>query len=134
MAGYSGTPLVKKLGIKPGFRIHCINQPSHYFRLLGRMPDDVRILKRAANSIDFMHGFVTSVKALDALVSKATRCLARNGMLWVSWPKKASGLETEVSETEVRRAGLAVGLVDVKICAVDDTWSGLKFVYRLADR
>ena len=134
MAGYSGTPLLKKLGIRPGFRVLFIAQPHNYSKLLGPLPGNVTVLKRAATNIDFIHGFVTRTKALDTLLARAGRCLSRDGMLWVSWPKKASHMKTEVSEAEVRRAGLAAGLVDVKICAVDETWSGLRFVYRLKDR
>ncbi len=134
MSGYSGTPLLKKLGIKPGQRMLCIDPPTDYFRLLGRLPDNVTVLKRSATNLDFVHGFVSGPRTLDALLGKAIRCLARDGALWVSWPKQASGIATGVSAADVRRAGLAAGLVDVKICAVDETWSALKFVYRLKDR
>ncbi len=134
MAGYSGTPLIRKLGIRPGFRIRTFDQPKHYLSLLGEMPENVMLPGLSAANTDFMRGFVTTRAALAGLMDRATRYLARDGMLWVSWPKKASGMETEVSEATLRRAGLDAGLVDVKICAVDETWSGLKFVYRLEDR
>lgn len=134
MTAYSDTPLQKKLGIRENMSLMLINPPGNYHRLIGKLPEQVTLRKRAAVNTSFMHGFVTSHTALRRVFNRALRYLARDGMLWVSWPKKVSGVGTEVSESDVRKAGLAAGLVDIKICAVDETWSGLKFVYRLKDR
>lgn len=134
MAGYSGTPLIKKLGIRAGMSLQLVDPPADYLATLGRLPEGVVVCRRARRDLDFIQGFVKRRIALERLFARARRYLARDGLLWVSWPKKSSGVATEVTEGEVRSAGLAAGLVDVKICAVDDTWSGLKFVYRLKDR
>ncbi len=134
MAGYSGTPLVKKLGIKPGFSVRLINSPRGYDKTLGKLPDDVKLLSRLTKDISFIHLFAGKRSELDRNLVKAKKVLSKSGMLWVSWPKKSSGVVTDIDENYVRKAGLKVGLVDVKICAVDDTWSGLKFVFRLKDR
>lgn len=134
MAGYSGTPLSKKLGIRGGMTVQFLQAPSDYAKKLGVLPPDVVICSRARKDLAFIHGFVKRQVQLERLLQRARKYLARDGMLWVSWPKKASGVPTEISEADVRRAGLKAGLVDVKICAVDETWSGLKFVYRLKDR
>lgn len=134
MAGYSGTPLQKKLGIKPGARVVFVNQPPSLLRDLGELPDNVKVLKGAAAELDFAHLFVKSRAELEAQFARLAARLQPAGMLWVSWPKKASGVATDLDENVVRNTGLAKGLVDVKVCAVDDTWSGLKFVIRLKDR
>lgn len=133
MAGYSGTPLVKKLGIKPGFNIAFVNAPSGFASELD-LPSDVTINSRSGRPLDFVQLFVKSEKELKTKFSEYAKRLDASGMLWVSWPKKSSGVMTDVSEGTVRAIGLAAGLVDVKICAVDDVWSGLKFVFRLKDR
>jgi hypothetical protein len=133
MAGYSGTPLVKKLGIKPGFNIAFVNAPSGFANELD-LPSDVKINSRSARPLDFAQLFVKSEKELKAKFAEYAKRLNPSGMLWVSWPKKSSGVKTDVSEDTVRAIGLAAGLVDVKICAVDEVWSGLKFVFRLQDR
>jgi hypothetical protein len=133
MAGYSGTPLVKKLGIKPGFNLAFVNAPSGYAKELD-LPSAVTINSRSAKPLDFVQLFVKSEKELKPKFSEYAQRLDASGMLWVSWPKKSSGVMTDVSEGTVRAIGLAAGLVDVKICAVDDVWSGLKFVFRLKDR
>lgn len=132
-AGYSGTPLVKKLGIKPGQNAYVDGAPDDYFDLVGETPE-VDWKKRAAGSLDFVHLFVTKSKRLEQRLPLLKEKLAKTGMIWVSWPKKSSGVATEVAEGDIRSAGLECGLVDVKICAVDETWSGLKFVYRKIDR
>ncbi len=134
MAGYSETPLVKKLGIKPGITVRLINPPAGYQKTLGELPDDVVLLSRLTKEISFIHLFAGKRSQLDSMLQKAKRALKKNGMLWVSWPKKSSGVVTDIDENYVRKQGLKAGLVDVKICAVDDTWSGLKFVFRLKDR
>ena len=133
MAGYSGTPLVKKLGIKPGFNIAFVNAPEGYANELD-LPMDVSINTRSAKPLDFAQLFVKSEKKLKTKFSDYANRLSASGMLWVSWPKKSSGVSTDLSENIVREIGLAAGLVDVKICAVDEVWSGLKFVFRLKDR
>jgi len=133
MAGYSGTPLVKKLGIKPGSNIVFINAPSDYAKELD-LPADVSANSRSGKALDFAQLFVKSEKELTKKFSQYAKGLNPSGMLWVSWPKKNSGVSTDLSENIVRDIGLAAGLVDVKICAVNDVWSGLKFVFRLKDR
>jgi hypothetical protein len=133
MAGYSGTPLVKKLGIKPGFNIAFVNAPADFANEL-ELPGDVTINSRSGKPLDFAQVFVKSEKELKAKFPEYAKRLNPSGMLWVSWPKKSSGVTTDLSEGIVRAIGLAAGLVDVKICAVDEVWSGLKFVFRLQDR
>lgn len=134
-AGYSGTPLVKKLGIKPGARILLVQPPRDYLaRLVGPLPEGARVLRAGTRDIDFAQLFVTRASDLDARFPKLRDALTQAGMLWVSWPKRSSGVETDVDENVVRATGLRHGLVDVKVCAVDETWSGLKFVRRLKDR
>ena len=133
MAGYSRTPLVKKLGIKPGFNIAFISAPSGYANELD-LPPDVTINSRSGKPLDFAQLFVKSEKELKEKFSESAKRLHAAGMLWVSWPKKSSGVTTDLSENIVRDIGLAAGLVDIKICAVDEVWSGLKFVFRLQDR
>src|SRR5437016_13427067 len=133
MAGYSETPLVKKLGIKPGSNIAFVNAPRGYANELD-LPTDVSINTRLDKPLDFAQLFVKSEKELKTKFSEYAKRLNDSGMLWVSWPKKNSGVSTDLSENIVRDIGLAAGLVDVKICAVDEVWSGLKFVFRLKDR
>jgi hypothetical protein len=134
MAGYSGTPLPKKLGIKEGSRIALVNAPKDFQTELGELPDDVQFIKRPAKSLDIILLFVLTEQALVRDFAKLSATLVSNGMLWIAWPKKISGVKTDLSEDRVRQIGLDAGLVDVKVCAIDDTWSGLKFVYRLKDR
>jgi len=133
MAGYSETPLVKKLGIKPGSNIVFINAPSDYPNELD-LPADVSANSRSGKPLDFAQLFVKSEKELRKKFSEYAKRLNSSGMLWVSWPKKSSGVSTDLSENIVRDIGLAAGLVDVKVCAVNEVWSGLKFVFRLKDR
>ena len=134
MAGYSGTPLPKKLGIKEGSRIALVNAPKDFQSELGELPDNVQLIKRPAKSLDIILLFVLTEQALMRDFAKLAAKLVSNGMLWIAWPKKSSGVKTDLSEDRVRQIGLDAGLVDVKVCAIDDTWSGLKFVYRLKDR
>jgi len=133
MAGYSATPLVKKLGIKPGFKIALVNSPPNFAGALD-LPEGVTINSRSRLPFDLVHLFVKSEKELQEKFSEWAKRINPAGMLWVSWPKKSSGIVTDISENIVRTIGLQAGLVDVKICAVDDVWSGLKFVFRLKDR
>ena len=134
MAGYSGTPLAKKIGIKEGSRIALVNAPKDFQFEPKELPDKVEFVKPAAKSLDIILFFVTTERALAKDFSKLAARLTANGMIWITWPKKSSGVATDLSFDRVQKIGLAAGLVDVKICAVDDTWSGLKFVYRLKDR
>ena len=134
MAGYSGTPLAKKLGIKEGSRIALVNAPKDFESALEDLPDNVQFIKRPTKSLDIILLFVLTERALTRSFAKLAATLVSNGMIWIAWPKKSSGVTTDLSEQLVRRIGLDAGLVDVKICAIDDTWSGLKFVYRLKDR
>jgi hypothetical protein len=131
-AGYSGTPLVKKLGIKSGARFQLVNAPSGFDRTLGELPADATQSSRG--TLDFGMLFVRRQVQLRRDFARLRDRLETNGMVWVAWPKKAAKIDTDVSESVVREFGLAAGLVDVKICAVDETWSGLKFVRRLRDR
>jgi hypothetical protein len=134
MAGYSSTPLAKKLGIKERSRIALVNAPKDFQAELGELPDRVEFVKRLTKSLDIVLFFVVSEPALARDFAKLAKKLATNGMIWIAWPKKSSGVTTDLSFERVQRIGLDAGLVDVKICAVDETWSGLKFVYRLKDR
>ena len=134
MAGYSGTPLPKKLGIKEGSRIALVNAPKDFESELGELPDSVQFIKGAAKSLDIILFFVLNERALVRDFAKLAGRLTANGMLWIAWPKKSSGVTTDLTEQRVQQIGLDAGLVDVKVCAIDETWSGLKFVYRLKDR
>lgn len=133
-AGYSGTPLVKKLGIQPGMRVVFVRDPRHFAALLGPLPDDITLLSRPGRDMDYVHLFTRTEADLSKRFASLKERLAPAGMLWVSWPKKTSALFEGLTGDDVRRVGLAGGLVDVKVCAVDDDWSGLKFVRRVADR
>ena len=134
MAGYSGKPLVTKLGIKPGATIAILNAPRGYDRILGKMPRDVKRKIAAVGALDFVQFFTAEKRELERRFPVLERALAPAGMLWISWPKKASGVTTDLTEDRIRAIGLAHGLVDVKVAAVDEVWSGLKFVRRLAER
>ncbi|HEX4591016.1 MAG TPA: hypothetical protein VH120_13855 [Gemmataceae bacterium] len=134
MAGYSGTPLVQKLGIKPDARVHFADAPADFATTLRPLPAGVEQVGGAAKNLDFAVLFVADRAALTKQFAKLAARLRKAGMLWVAWPKKASGVPTDLTENVVRDLGLAAGLVDVKVCAIDETWSGLKFVYRLKDR
>ena len=134
MSGYSGTPLAKKLGLKPGFRMVVVNQPPDYEEKLGVLPDGVEIRRRLGKGLDFVHFFADRRRVLMRKFPSLARSLAPSGMLWISWPKVASGVKTDLNGNVVREIGLQSGLVDIKVCAVDDVWSGLKFVIRVRDR
>ena len=134
MAGYSGKRLVQKLGIKDGWTIAIFNPPTGYERLLGKLPKDVTRRSSATGLLDFIQFFTREKGTLEREFAKLTRALTPAGMLWISWPKKSSGVATDLTEDVIRSVGLAHGLVDVKVAAVDDVWSGLKFVRRVKDR
>lgn len=134
MAGYSGTPLIKKLGIKPGFRVALVGSPKGFTKELGPLPTKAKFSPSVGESLDLIMLFVHSETELKRKFPLLAASLCANGMLWVAWPKKSSGVVTDLSFTNVQRIGLEAGLVDVKICAVNEIWSGLKFVYRVKDR
>lgn len=135
MAGYSQTPLAKKLGIKPGARVALAQAPPEMRGLLEPLPADVRVADglRAAG-LDVIVLFPRSAADLERRFAAAARRLAPAGGLWIAWPKRASGVETDLGEDIVRRIGLEAGLVDNKVCAISEVWSGLRFVIRVADR
>lgn len=134
MPGYSGTPLPKKLGIKEGFCVHFVGTPSDVLAELKTALAGCRVIRDGKAPIDFAMVFTKSKTELTREFKRITKLLTPAGMLWVSWPKKSSGVATDLDENIVRGIGLDVGLVDVKVCAVTDVWSGLKFVRRLKDR
>ena len=127
-AGYSGKPLYQKLGMKPGMRCLAIRPPDHYHELV-RGTEGVRFLKRAA-SADLVHVFCRQRRDVAPLFDRALRSVVTGGMIWVSWPKKASSLFKDLTEQDFRDHVLPLGWVDVKVCAVDEDWSGLKFLRR----
>ncbi len=134
MAGYSGTPLPQKLGIKEHFQVALLNLPADVKAELKSALAGCHVAKDGRGPVDFAMIFVTSSTELKKLFPRFSKQLAPAGMLWVSWPKKASGVATDLTENEVRSIGLDAGLVDVKVCAVNEIWSGLKFVIRVKDR
>lgn len=134
MAGYSGSPLPKKLGLKENQRIALVNAPAGFEKTLGALPQNAEIVKRLSSPLDLVMLFVDQEKQLTKQFSAIAGKLAPNGMFWVAWPKKSSGVPTDLTFDRVQRIGLDGGLVDVKICAIDEVWSGLKFVIRVKDR
>jgi len=136
MEGYSGTPLARKLGVKEDFDILLVNTPSHYFELFTDFPSEVNELKNPQQeTVDFIHLFCKTQECLEAETQRLKPFLRKNGILWVSWPKGASKMETNLNREIIRAYILThVGLVDIKVAAIDADWSGLKFVYRTKDR
>ena len=134
MASYSQTPLIRKLGIREGFCCYLFQTPAAYFQWISPLPNGVEVEERLIGEFDFIHLFVTYRSSFEKEFSRCQKHLKQTGMLWVSWPKKASRVPTDLDENLIRDFGLDSGLVDVKVCAVDDTWSGLKFVVRVKDR
>ncbi len=135
MAGYSGTPLVRKLGIRSGMRLAVLGAPIGYASLVADLPADVVVLDAGDDGpADFVHLFVREAAALEVLLPRLRERIAPDGMIWVSWPKRASKVPTDVTGDVVRAKALAARLVDVKVCAVDAVWSGLKLVIRREDR
>jgi hypothetical protein len=133
-AGYSGTPLPRKLGIKPQARVGLIGAPHDFDEVLGELPPGVTVHRRLRGSFDVLVVFVQKRSELERRLPAFKQTLDQAGGLWVAWPKRSSGVATDLSNGAVRDLGLAGGLVDNKVCAIDATWSGLRFVYRLADR
>ena len=134
MAGYSKRPLAEKLGIKSGQKIYIANAPRSYHQTLGALPEETILAKSLRGPCDLIQFFTKEKSELESTFPRLKKNLAVNGALWISWPKGASGIKTDVNENIAREIGLKNGLVDVKVCAVDDVWSGLKFVFRLKDR
>lgn len=134
MAGYSGTPLVQKIGVRPGHRLVLRNDPPSFLHDMGRLPEGVATTDRLAGKANIVVYFTDKLSALEKDFSALARTMEPDGMLWIAWPKKASGKTTDITEDVVRRVALERGLVDVKVCAIDETWSGLKLVVRLKDR
>jgi len=134
MAGYSGTPLVKKLGLKPHTKVYFFQPPEKYFDWLYPIPEGINLKPVLNGELDFIHLFVKDRKTFQKEFSRAIKSLNKSGMLWISWPKKSSKVETDLDENVIRDYGLKEGLVDVKVCAVSEVWSGLKFVFRVKDR
>jgi hypothetical protein len=129
MAGYSGTPLAKKLGIKPGSAIFVVAAPGHYDELLAPLPEGVKRVRKIDDA-DVAHFFETSRIRLDKDLHAAVSRMQQDAAIWISWPKKAAKVETDITEDTIREVALPLGLVDIKVCAVDETWSGLKLVIR----
>ncbi|HEY6253239.1 MAG TPA: DUF3052 domain-containing protein [Candidatus Angelobacter sp.] len=134
MAGYSKRPLVEKLGVRGGQKVYLGNSPPDYLKALGPLPDKVVLATAFKGPFDFIQFFTKERAELESAFPRLKKNLAKDGILWVSWPKGASKVKTDVNENVAREIGLKNGLVDVKVCAVDDIWSGLKFVFRLKDR
>jgi hypothetical protein len=130
MAGYSGTPLNKKLGIKPGFCIYAKNAPTAYIQMLQPLPGNIQLLKRIGSNMDMVHVFFTEKEEILGELSQMLKHIKADGMIWASWPKKSAKLPTNITEDIIRNAALTLGLVDIKVCAVDEIWSALKLVIR----
>ncbi len=135
-AGYSGTPLPKKLGVKEGHSLLLLGAPPGFDKTLGKLPADLRLRRdlRSKAAVDVALLFCKNIADLEKRFAAVAKLLSKAGGLWIAWPKKSSGVLTDLSDGFVREYGLAAGLVDNKVCAVDETWSGLRFVYRLKDR
>jgi hypothetical protein len=134
MAGYSGTPLAQKLGIKPAMTVTVVNEPADYRQLLGEGADTVKFSDRTRTDSDFVHLFTTRRGELEKQLSRLRKKIPDTATIWVSWPKRASGVTTDLTEDVIRAVALPLGFVDVKVCAIDETWSGLKLMVRRANR
>ena len=133
-SGYSGTPLARKLGIKPGQQVCAISPPADYKKLLRPLPEKVSFINEIKAGATFVHAFVSKREILDKELKRLRKLIADIGVVWISWPKKSSGVATDVTEDVIREVALPLGFVDVKVCAVDDTWSGLKLMIRREER
>ncbi len=134
-AGYSKTPLAKKLGIKSGYKIYLKNHPTYYWKLFDSLPDEIEELSNPENeSVDFIHLFCNSKKELFDNAQYCKSILKKDGTFWVSWPKGSSNITTDLKREPIRDHLLEIGLVDTKVAAIDEDWSGLKFMYRIKDR
>jgi hypothetical protein len=134
MAGYSGKPLAQKLAIKPGMTVVTINEPPNYRTLLDPAANDVNFASRIGNGCDFVHFFTTRRSELQKQLKRLRRKITDAGVVWVSWPKKSAGVQTDVTEDVIRAIALPLGFVDLKVCAIDETWSGLKLMIRRENR
>jgi hypothetical protein len=134
MAGYSGTPLPQKLGIKSGMTVVALNAPADYRKLLGKLPSDVTFASRISTACNFVHLFTKRRSELAKQLKDLRKKIAQEGVVWISWPKKSSGVATDITEDVIRDVALPIGFVDIKVCAVDETWSGLKLMIRKRDR
>jgi hypothetical protein len=134
MAGYSGTPLPQKLGIKPGLTVVTVNAPANYRRWLVTIPEGLTFSDRLKQDSSFVHVFIKKHSELANSLPILRKKIADTGTVWVSWPKRSSGVPTDVTEDVVRAVALPLGFVDVKVCAVDETWSGLKLMVRRENR
>jgi hypothetical protein len=134
MAGYSDTPLAQKLGIKPSMTVVVINQPADYRQLLGEGADGVEFSDRTSTDSRFVHLFTTRRSELEKQLSRLRKEIPDTGTIWVSWPKKSAGVPTDVTEDVIRAIALPLGFVDVNVCAIDETWSGLKLMVRSSER
>jgi DUF3052 family protein len=133
-AGYSGTPLAKKLGIKEGARVAFVDAPDGFDATVAPLPDGVEVGREVAPGLDVVVFFTTERGGLEARIEELMAAIAPDGAIWVAWPKRASGVETDMTEDVVRDVALPLGLVDNKVCAIDATWSGLRLVIRLENR
>jgi hypothetical protein len=134
MAGYSKTPLAGKLGIKPNTAVVVMNEPAHYRKILGNAAKNVAFSDRTESGSEFVHFFTIRRNELQKELKKLRNTIADAGVVWVSWPKKSSGVATDVTEDVIRDVALPLGFVDIKVCAVDETWSGLKLMIRRENR
>jgi hypothetical protein len=134
VAGYSGTPLVKKLGIGDGNTVALRGAPDGFLQTLGELPDSVRVKGRVSGPVDVVVAFFIRRADLDRRLGALAEAVHPNGSLWIAWPKRSSGVATDVTEDVVREVALPRGLVDNKVCAIDETWSGLRLVHRLSNR
>lgn len=134
MAGYSKKPLAEKLGIKNNFKLYVKNAPENYLKLISPLPDNVTVISRLSSEIDMVHFFTKSKRELIQEITKQLNKIKQNGMIWLSWPKKASKVSTDITEDVIRELILPLGLVDIKVCAIDEVWSGLKLVIRKENR
>lgn len=134
MAGYSDTPLPQKLGIKPATIVVVIDAPPNYRKLLGQIPSGVNFATRPVGKTRFVHLFATQRRVLQTHLQSLRQKIADDAVIWASWPKKSSGVPTDITEDVIRSVALPLGFVDIKVCAVDDTWSGLKLMIRRENR
>lgn len=133
-AGYSGTPLARKLGIKPEAVVAVVNEPDDFRALLDPLPDGVVFRSALRGNLDLVIAFFTRRSTLKAKLPALTKAIYPDAGLWLAWPKKSSGVKTDITGNEIRELGLASGVVDIKVCAIDDTWSGHRFAHRLENR
>jgi hypothetical protein len=134
MAGYSATPLAKKLGIDVGSRIYLSDAPKNYLTLVAPLPEGIRVVRKIDGETDIVHIFSTERAHLAAALRATLKRIKPDGTIWVSWPKKSSKVPTDITEDTIREVALPMGLVDIKVCAVDEVWSGLKLVVRRENR